>query len=161
MKVYLMRHGEAVPRSEWEGSDSSRPLSKEGRADVERAGRGMAKDDWSIDLILCSPYQRAKETATLVASSRGRGDVVSLPELAPGVRPDAIQEALKPYFGKEPFLIVGHIPDLALFAARLTEKTDLWEGGLAPGEVVALETGSHGLSWGQGTVLWRRKLEEW
>ncbi|MCB4756753.1 MAG: phosphohistidine phosphatase SixA [Elusimicrobia bacterium] len=161
MEMYLMRHGEAVPRSEWEGSDSSRPLSKEGKADLERAARGMARGDCSFELILCSPYQRAKETATLVASCRGQGDVLSLPDLAAGARPDAIQGALNPYLGKAPFLIVGHIPDLALFAARLTGKMDLWEGGLAPGEVVALETGSPGLSWGQGTILWRRKLEEW
>jgi phosphohistidine phosphatase SixA len=30
MELYFLRHGQSVPRSEWEGDDESRPLTETG-----------------------------------------------------------------------------------------------------------------------------------
>lgn len=69
-KLYFIRHGlsEANKAEIWSGH-SDTPLSDEGRAQAKAAGQ-KAKD-LHIDLIVCSPLSRAKETAEIVAGEIG------------------------------------------------------------------------------------------
>lgn len=64
MMLYLMRHGDAVPRA---ASDAERPLSTQGSAQVARAAAHLM--DVQPDLLLVSPYVRAQQTANIVKST--------------------------------------------------------------------------------------------
>ncbi|UCD41285.1 MAG: histidine phosphatase family protein [Chloroflexota bacterium] len=57
---YLIRHAEAI----W-SEDENRPLSGRGRRDAERVADNLI--GFPIDLIISSPYRRAKETIVPLA----------------------------------------------------------------------------------------------
>jgi phosphohistidine phosphatase len=70
MDLYILRHAIAVERDE-EGSknDFDRPLTSEGEQKLRRIAKAMRNLQLSFDLILSSPYVRARETAEIVAAS--------------------------------------------------------------------------------------------
>ncbi|KTT42489.1 phosphohistidine phosphatase, partial [Pseudomonas oryzihabitans] len=61
MKLWLLRHGEAEARAP---SDELRELTVAGRAAVLRSAAQL--QDADLQLILASPYVRARQTAVLV-----------------------------------------------------------------------------------------------
>jgi phosphohistidine phosphatase SixA len=72
MNLFLLRHAIAVEPGALSGaSDAARPLSPEGKEKMRKIARGMKALDLSFDLILSSPYVRARETAEIVAASSG------------------------------------------------------------------------------------------
>src|SRR5258708_38558354 len=62
MEIYILRHGDAEPRSA-EVEEADRKLTSKGRRDVERVMHAAAGAKVRPDLALTSPYQRALETA--------------------------------------------------------------------------------------------------
>ena len=75
MELYLLRHAIAVEREHFCGEDRERPLTPAGIKKMRRIARGMKAMKLSFDLILTSPYERAKDTAALVAE-RGAGEKI-------------------------------------------------------------------------------------
>lgn len=60
-KLLLMRHA----KSSWKDpslADFDRPLNKRGKGDAPRMGYFLMETGMNIDVILCSPAKRAKET---------------------------------------------------------------------------------------------------
>jgi phosphohistidine phosphatase len=115
MKIYLMRHAIAVPR-ETPGfaEDADRPLTDMGRKKLEAACRGLAyiKPDW--DLILTSPYLRAKQTAAIVGEYFEMGHLLQeVPVLAPGHTTKQLVPILKDLPAIKSVLLVGHEPSLS------------------------------------------------
>jgi len=67
--AYLVRHGRAGKRSEWEGDDRLRPLDERG---VRQAQALVAQlDDRNVERILSSPYVRCVQTVEPLARERG------------------------------------------------------------------------------------------
>ena len=66
--VLLMRHGKSKRGPEYE-TDSERPLAKRGRRDAARVGEFLAARDLLPDVILCSPAERAQDTAERLADA--------------------------------------------------------------------------------------------
>ncbi|TPW04190.1 MAG: phosphohistidine phosphatase, partial [bacterium] len=68
--LYLLRHGDAdhdgAPT--WR-TDSERPLTRDGRARMAIQAQAMKKLDIAIEVIVTSPYRRARETAEAVAGA--------------------------------------------------------------------------------------------
>ena len=64
MRLFIMRHGEAVGRAE---TDAARALTEKGREDVITMVQRHSDDLAVIDEIWASPYTRAQQTADLVA----------------------------------------------------------------------------------------------
>ncbi|MBA2325740.1 MAG: histidine phosphatase family protein [Actinobacteria bacterium] len=81
MTIYLVRHGKAGDRSQWEGPDDLRPLSKAGRKQAEKLAEQLV--DASIDRIVTSPYVRCRQSVEPVAEQR-RLPVDLADELAEG-----------------------------------------------------------------------------
>lgn len=111
MEVYLVQHGEAMPKS----ADRARPLSDQGRREVGQVAFFAAQMGLTVDQIRHSGKTRAEQTAAILGESLSPpGGVVTVPGLAPldDVKPMA--DAL----GSEsqPVMLVGHLP----FMARLT-----------------------------------------
>lgn len=70
--LYYVRHGESTINANriW-GSRSEGPLTKTGKKQALTAGRKMKKEKFKVDIIICSPTQRARETAEIIAKEIG------------------------------------------------------------------------------------------
>lgn len=69
--VYFVRHGESEANVAGltAGAELDTPLTEDGRAQARLAGQELQGK--SIDLIVCSPLQRAHDTARLIAEAVG------------------------------------------------------------------------------------------
>lgn len=91
MTVYLVRHAVAVGRSDWDGDDRLRPLTKRGG----RQALGLVDLVASADVqrVLSSPALRCRDTVAPLASKLGLA-VDDDERLAEGARPkDAVHLA--------------------------------------------------------------------
>lgn len=156
-----MRHAEPLSPVDWRGSDDSRPLSPHGLHSLEKALGGMRKDHFRPTYVMTSPLERARQTAQKMSELNEGLRPIVRPELTSGARTGVIRKVLESVKNKTSVLIVGHMPDLAVFAAGLASEPYLMEQGQRPGEIWAVETGAFQSGWGTGKILWKRKLEEW
>lgn len=69
-ELILLRHAHAEPAAPGQ-ADLDRPLSAEGLAEAEAAGRWLAEQNLVPDCVLCSPARRARETLEAVLGSIG------------------------------------------------------------------------------------------
>lgn len=77
--LYLVRHGAAGERQEWNGEDSLRPLSKKGLRQATGLVGLLAGRD--IEVILTSPYLRCRQTVEPLAEVTGL-KIIEHPALA-------------------------------------------------------------------------------
>ena len=121
MKVYLVQHGEAEPKS----VDPARPLTQQGRQEVEQVAAFAAQLGLGVAQIRHSGKTRAEQTATILGEALSPpGGVVAVSGLAPKDEVQPIAEAL----GREsqPVMLVGHLPFLGRLAGLLVSgKPDL------------------------------------
>ena len=70
--LYFIRHGlsEANIAGEWSGQTNT-PLASEGHSQAKMAGVQAAKQGLRFDVIICSPLDRAKQTAQYIANATG------------------------------------------------------------------------------------------
>jgi 8-oxo-dGTP diphosphatase len=69
MHVYLVRHGKAGSRHDWDGPDELRPLSKKGRRQADALVARLF--DRPIARVLSSPFVRCVETVEPLADKLG------------------------------------------------------------------------------------------
>ncbi len=133
MEFYFLRHGAAISRGDWEGEDSLRPLTEEGREQVARMAGILARMIPPIDAVVTSPYLRASETAEIVARHLNLDDkVVSDERVAPGFDAGRLAKLVKHSPGANALLLVGHEPDFSSTLRELTgARVVLKKGGLA------------------------------
>jgi phosphohistidine phosphatase len=95
VRIYLVRHGDAVPEEE-AGSDRDRWLSPRGREAARVLGRLLREQAIAPDVILSSPLPRAVQTAELLAASLDYlGAVTSLRCLEPAAQPRVAVNAIQ------------------------------------------------------------------
>jgi phosphohistidine phosphatase len=149
MELYILRHGIAAERGSKEfPSDSDRPLTPDGIRKLKRIVRTMRSLDLSFDLILSSPFVRARQTADLVAEGLGLEFVL---ELSAHMEPGADLQALIADLASrkknvDRVLLVGHEPMLSSLISLLLSGEDdldiaLKKGGMCK---LAIRTISHG-----------------
>jgi phosphohistidine phosphatase len=122
MEIYLLRHGLAVERgTPGFEDDAQRPLTPKGKKQLRRAGQAMAELELDFEVILTSPFRRARETAEIVARALKAGKRLKLcAALAADRKPAALirfLEKLKP--APDRILLVGHEPFLSELMSRL------------------------------------------
>ena len=111
MLLYLLRHAEAEPCGT---ADFSRRLTEKGIAQAERVGEFLLARNLKPDLILTSPFKRAKETARIIFEKlRGQSDLSEVSWLACGMDPGTAMEELTAYAKFDSIMIVGHEPDFS------------------------------------------------
>jgi phosphohistidine phosphatase len=95
--------------------DADRPLTDKGRSRLRGVVRGMKALGLSFDLILTSPYLRARQTAELVADELGAETKVErTPHLAPDGNPRALIDLIASRSSERSrTLVVGHEPYLS------------------------------------------------
>jgi phosphohistidine phosphatase len=116
MNLYLLRHGLAVePGSPGYATDADRPLTAEGERKMERIAEAMKALELSFDLILSSPYLRARQTAEIVAKTlKARKRLELADVLTPAHGPERVVAHLKSLAPTpQDALLVGHEPGLS------------------------------------------------
>ena len=133
MDLYVLRHGTAIARGQWEGDDGDRPLSDEGREEMVRVAAGLAKLELGLDLIVTSPLARALQTAEIVAEQLGIQDKMVLDErLGAGFSANRLPKVLRTYADAKSLMLVGHEPGLSAAVESLVGgRIILKKGGMA------------------------------
>ena len=119
-ELYLIRHGLAEARGDAWPDDAKRPLTEEGMSRLRKQVRGLARLGVSVDLILTSPFVRARQTADIVAGGlHPQPHVVALDSLTPdGSYADVVADLAK-HGRRSRIALVGHEPGIGELAARL------------------------------------------
>lgn len=81
MTLYLVRHAKAGSRSDWDGDDTVRPLSKKGWRQAEALSTRLAP--LGVTSLRTSPYLRCRQTLEPLGRVLGL-DVVDEPALTEG-----------------------------------------------------------------------------
>jgi phosphohistidine phosphatase len=142
MKLFLMRHAEALPTGGAIKSDAERPLTPYGERQARAIAEQVRERGWAIDQILSSPLVRARRTAEVFEMLLGC-PLMTTPLLAcTGDAPDlaALREIDA---GVHNRLIVGHHPDIPMLANSLGAP----ETPFSPGALAVFE--------------WREDLARW
>lgn len=124
IELYLVRHAVAAERGPAFPDDAARPLTPEGVDRFRTAVAGLRAFGVTLDLVLTSPFTRARETAELLSAGlKPKPRLVVTDALAPGHRPAQVVSAVEQHMaaGKRwsRVALVGHEPDLGELAARL------------------------------------------
>lgn len=122
MDLYILRHAIAQERTApGIKSDFDRPLTPEGEQKLRRVTKAMRNLELSFDLILSSPYVRARETAELVAAAFGISKNLKLRDNlgADGNPREFVAELAVWQPTPQTVLVVGHEPYLSTMATLL------------------------------------------
>ena len=147
MEIWLVRHGDAVS----DHVDPERPLSTEGRREVEAVARAVARNGKvRPGAIIHSGKTRARETAEILAAALGatkalaRGD-----DLAPESDPSVWAERLE---GRADVMLVGHLPHMERLVSLLVgAPDDSATARLVTGTVVCLTREARAETW---SIAW-------
>lgn len=133
--IFILRHGHAQELDEVQSkNDFDRSLTEEGLDKVSRIASFLNKMDENIELVLSSPFIRAKQTAEIVAKTLvPKPDLKIVDFLACGSSSREIAKGLLTYNALNNVLLVGHAPDLEAFLGNLitAERIKLKKSALA------------------------------
>lgn len=150
MELYFLRHGTAVDADDWDEGDATRPLTSDGRKDMEREAKAIGKLGLKIECIITSPLTRARETAKIVAERLDLLDCFIEDErLAGNFDLASLAQLLHDSGKKESIMIVGHEPGLSSTIGQLIGggTVELKKGGLARVHIEDPQTPRGELMW--------------
>ena len=145
MKLYVLRHGIAVePGTPGYATDADRPLTPEGERKLRQIAKAMEALELSFDLILSSPYLRARQTAEIVAEVLKARKKLELSDcLMPGGSTKKLVELLKGLHPcPESVLLVGHEPYLSGLISLLVSGREAFAVIMKKGGLCKLSTES-------------------
>lgn len=117
-RLVLVRHGKAVPKGTV--PDLERPLADRGRGDASWAGDRLARSGVRVDLTLCSPSLRTRETWQLMAAHLAAAPPAVYDDRLYRADADALAAVLAgTRKGIGTVLLVGHNPGIHELARRL------------------------------------------
>jgi phosphohistidine phosphatase len=152
MKLYLVRHGQALP----ERVDPQRSLSEPGEEGVRCVAAFLAPLGLRVGRVLHSGKRRAQQTAELLADAIGAARNI---EPVPGLKPmDDVEPFAYAVNGwSEDTMVVGHLPFLEKLLSRLvTGNQDCPAVLFLPGTIACLgsdEDGTWSIMWVIGPEL--------
>ncbi|WP_024869636.1 MULTISPECIES: histidine phosphatase family protein [Pseudoxanthomonas] len=116
-ELILLRHAHAEPAAPGQ-ADIDRPLSAQGLAEAEAAGRWLAERGLVPDRVLCSPARRTRETLEAVLAITGYAEQRLEPSIYEAT-PGTLFGLLQAHAEVERLLVVGHNPGLERLVALL------------------------------------------
>jgi phosphohistidine phosphatase len=122
MNLYIVRHAIAVQRgTPGYDDDSQRPLTDKGRGKMNKIAKGLRQLGIELDVILTSPYVRARDTAKVLATEFNLQDQIRFTDnlIPPGDFKELIDEVQEKY-DVESLALVGHEPMLGQLISWLT-----------------------------------------
>lgn len=136
MKLYVLRHGDAVEHGDPRYKENDRPLTRKGIQRTRQLAHVLREMEISFDSILTSPLTRARETAEIVSRGLKLQDHMRFSEhLAPsGSMEELVLQINTVRPAPKSVVLVGHEPYLSGFISLLCT------GG--PGLPVVLKKGA-------------------
>jgi phosphohistidine phosphatase len=149
MDLFLLRHAIAVERgTPGYEDDSRRPLTGKGAKKMRLIAEGMLALDLSFDVVLSSPFLRARQTAQIVVKVLDVPGKLRFSEhLEAGGDPESLIREIDDLYAKHSrILLVGHEPYLSSLISTLISGSDdlpitLKKGGLCKLSVDSLRYG--------------------
>ena len=123
MNLYIIRHAIAVDEGlpEYE-DDSQRPLTDKGKKKMRQIAKGLRALGTDFDLILSSPYVRAKATAEILADVfKTKAEIAFSDNLIPMGDPDLLIAEMNEKYSvnNNSVVLVGHEPFLSALIGLL------------------------------------------
>ena len=156
VNLYILRHAIAIERGmPGYKDDSKRPLTEEGKTKMRQNARGIKSLGLSFDLILSSPYCRAKETAEIVIEvlKIKNNNMILTNNLTPEAPYEKLTREINSYSKKsKDILLVGHEPHLSglisyLVSGKENITINFKKGGLCLLNTESCLAGSASLEW--------------
>jgi len=126
MQLYIVRHGSAVDRDDPKcPADPQRYLTDEGKEKTRQVAKGVAEIAAMPDLILTSPYVRARQTAEIFAAvlEYPKQKIRETDLLLPGAEPLQLFRELAKEKEASTVFVFGHGPNIdGLVAASVGSK---------------------------------------
>lgn len=142
LDLFVLRHGEAGVKIDDPEKDDARPLTREGRQEMEVVARSLTGIGVRIDLVASSPLPRAFQTAEVVARRfKKLNRLEQWEELKPQSETDAFYRRLSRQKRSTGLLIVGHEPMLGWMIGEIISGSRgvnlvLKKAGLAKVEIL-------------------------
>jgi phosphohistidine phosphatase len=129
MKLYLLRHAIAAERDpDIYPDDSLRPLTASGRKKMGKIANALCRMGLQVDLILSSPYLRARQTAEIARKGLNlkKERLLLIDALAPAGDPERLITEIQEKYAVEALMLVGHEPNLSnLISLLLSGDTSI------------------------------------
>ena len=135
-ELILLRHAHAEPASAGQ-ADLDRPLSPEGLAEAEAAGRWLRENKLVPDRVLCSPSRRTRETLEAVLGTIGYVEQ-RLDDAIYDATPGTLAALADSHRDAERLLLVGHNPGLEQLVALMHSGQSGDYRGMPPGGIAVL-----------------------
>jgi phosphohistidine phosphatase len=140
MNLYIIRHAIAVDEgtSDYD-SDSERPLTDKGRKKMRQIAKGLRALGVEFDLILSSPYVRARETAEILADVfKMKKKIAFSDNLIPIAEPNLLIAEVNESHSVDSLALIGHEPHLSSLVGLLTAESTKLDIRLKKGGVCYL-----------------------
>ncbi|MBI3005187.1 MAG: phosphohistidine phosphatase SixA [Ignavibacteriales bacterium] len=150
MLIYLLRHGDAAQNPSLH--DRERPLTELGQQQAETVADFLKRSHTSINAILCSPLQRAREMAAPVQRHLDIRNFRLSEYLIPG---NDVRQLLAQINADsvESVLLVGHEPLLGELTSLLVTTANDLKVEFKKGTLALIEAGSP-VREAQGVLKW-------
>ena len=124
MNLYIVRHAIAVEEgAAGYESDSERTLTDKGRKKMRQVAKGLRSLGVEFDLILSSPYVRARETAEILAEVfKMKKNITFTESLIPLATPELLIGEINQTYSVESIAVVGHEPHLSTLIGILVAE---------------------------------------
>lgn len=152
MKVYLIRHGEAVPGSP---DDMNRSLTERGADNALRAAQWLKKTIKGPATIWASPFVRTQQTARPIAQALGL-EIINHDCLTPDSAPQKVVDELASE--QQDIILVTHLPLVGRLASLLIEGVS-YDQPWSPTEIWQLDGDVFAAACMQNTDVWYPALE--
>ena len=133
--LFILRHGEAGNRMTVVEKDSERPLTPEGRTEMEKIAKSLKAIGLQTDRIYTSPLRRARETAEIAAKILQIPTLEEWDELKPDGSKTGLYRKLARLGQNSRPILVGHEPYLTSMIGEIMGTTSakivLKKGGVA------------------------------
>ncbi|MNK06204.1 phosphohistidine phosphatase [compost metagenome] len=129
MELIIVRHAIAEEREDFAKKgleDHLRPLTLKGRKKMQRVCVELRDHVKDVNVIVSSPFTRARQTAEIISQIYFDTKVIESPELVPQSPPQAFLKWLRVQAKSyKRVVVVGHEPHLSTFASyMLAGKTE-------------------------------------
>ena len=135
-ELILLRHAHAEPAAPGQ-DDFDRPLSLQGQAEAEAAGRWLKANGHLPDRVVCSPARRTRETCEAVLAALGYIELVHEPRIYDAT-PGRLMQVADDHRDLARVLLVGHNPGFEQLAALLSSGQSGDFRGMPAGGIAVL-----------------------
>jgi phosphohistidine phosphatase len=141
MKLYILRHGDAVEHGDARFKETDRPLTPKGIQRTKLLAHALRQMEASFDVVLSSPLTRARETAEIVVRGLRREKRLELTDhlALSGSMASLVDQVNAIHPRPKSVLLVGHEPYLSGFISLLCSGGPALSLALKKGALCRLE----------------------